>query len=418
MLRKRVRAFVLDRGNHPLIKKLARVLVVIGLLWIFAFPFISRNVFTSENALKGEFLDTQFNLDGGAYATYRTMRDQIKAYSTDKHKDFIITWLGTMAEVNIQELPSKKDKHNIYTYVRSPRGYGNECNLLALPINYKASVVAGMAFVDTWVKRQPKWQSKDLLVVFYEELDYAIGIREFLESYHQQTGSGSRIEGRCGYIRQGYTFVFTDYEYNKFSLFVDGVNAQFSDIDFYDSTREGLARQEWKFDFSLPYYFQLNPYLERVSKALTAYVRELFIVGLDSVMTAFFEKEANSKGTVLQMLENIKNQYVGRPHLPHSYMIEFGIHAITLRGTHDAKAKTSMLERERILKTMGLMEQLFRVDDQLDEQLHAGYYFYLLTSKSTFVSNSGFVYPIVLILVGFFITNFIFYNERYLEAED
>lgn len=62
-----------------------------------------------------------------------------------------------------------------------------------------------MTFVDTWVKRQPKWQSKDLLVVFYEELDYAIGIREFLESYHQQTDSAtdnvSRIEGRCGYIR-------------------------------------------------------------------------------------------------------------------------------------------------------------------------------------------------------------------------
>jgi hypothetical protein len=73
-------------------------------------------------------------------------------------------------------------------------------------------------------------------------------------------------------------------------------------------------------------------------------------------MGVLFEKEANSKGgTVLQMLENIKNQYIGKPHLPHSYMIEFGIHSITLKGTIDPKIKP-LPERERILKTLGLME--------------------------------------------------------------
>ena len=60
---------------------------------------------------------------------------------------------------------------------------------------------------------------------------------------------------------------------------------------------------------------------------------------------------------------------------------------------------------------MGLMEQLLRVTDQLDEQLHAGYYFYLLTSKTTLISNSGFVYPLVVIILGFLIPNFIKYYE-------
>jgi hypothetical protein len=47
----------------------------------------------------------------------------------------------------------------------------------------------------------------------------------------------------------------------------------------------------------------------------------------------------------------------------------------------------------------------------LDEQLHAGFYFFLLTSQRTFVSNSGFVYPIVLILVGYLAFNMIgFYD--------
>lgn len=127
-------------------------------------------------------------------------------------------------------------------------------------------------------------------------------------------------------------------------------------------------------------------------------------------MKTFFEKEANSKGTILQMLESIKNQYVGKPHQPHSHLVEYGVHAITIKGTLDPKVKPTS-ERDRVLKTIGLMEHLLRVNDQVDEHLHAGYYFYLLTSKATFVSNSGFVYPIVLILVGFFAPNFINYYE-------
>ena len=58
MLRHRVRKFVINDKNHPLIKKLARLLIIIGVLWLFSFPYISRNVFTSENALNGEFLET------------------------------------------------------------------------------------------------------------------------------------------------------------------------------------------------------------------------------------------------------------------------------------------------------------------------------------------------------------------------
>ena len=127
-------------------------------------------------------------------------------------------------------------------YLRSAQGYGNECNLLTFPLNYKPSIVTGLTFAETWLRREPKWQSKDLIILFYEELDYALSIREFLENYHyqeinyDQSASGSnsesrnffntRIEGRCGYLRQAYSMMFSnEYDFNKFSLFVDGVNA-------------------------------------------------------------------------------------------------------------------------------------------------------------------------------------------------
>ena len=50
-----------------------------------------------------------------------------------------------------------------------------------------------------------------------------------------------------------------------------------------------------------------------------------------------------------------------------------------------------------------IMEKLVRINDQLDEQLHAGFYFYILTSLTRFTSNSQFIWAMALMLIGLFI---------------
>ena len=42
---------------------------------------------------------------------------------------------------------------NIYTYLRSPRGSGNECNMMAFPMHSKASVLTALTFMDIWQKQ-------------------------------------------------------------------------------------------------------------------------------------------------------------------------------------------------------------------------------------------------------------------------
>ena len=49
-------------------------------------------------------------------------------------------------------------------------------------------------------------------------------------------------------------------------------------------------------------------------------------------------------------------------HLPHSYLLSHGIHALTLKPVMDPKQK-QMSERERIQQTLGLLEHLVRVND-------------------------------------------------------
>jgi hypothetical protein len=55
-----------------------------------------------------------------------------------------------------------------------------------MPLNHKASVVTGLTFIETWIRREPKWQSRDLLILFYEDLDYSLSVKEFLENYYHQ----------------------------------------------------------------------------------------------------------------------------------------------------------------------------------------------------------------------------------------
>ena len=57
-----------------------------------------------------------------------------------------------------------------------------------------------------------------------------------------------------------------------------------------------------------------------------------------------------------------------------------------------------------------LLEKAVRMNDQLDESLHAGFYFYILTSSSKFISNSVFIYPLVMMIAGFAVPNFLAYS--------
>jgi hypothetical protein len=66
---------------------------------------------------------------------------------------------------------------------------------------------------------------------------------------------------------------------------------------------------------------------------------------------------------------------------------------------------------------MAILELTIRIFDQLDEQLHAGSYFYITIATSKFTSNALFVYPAALILFGFLVPEFIdFTRERRMEV--
>ena len=66
----------------------------------------------------------------------------------------------------------------------------------------------------------------------------------------------------------------------------------------------------------------------------------------------------------------------------------------------DSKKKQMTDETEVLNSLMRALELLVRGNDQLDEQLHAGYFFYMLSTKDTFFAYDQFVWAFTLAIAG------------------
>lgn len=59
-----------------------------------------------------------------------------------------------------------------------------------------------------------------------------------------------------------------------------------------------------------------------------------------------------------------------------------------------------------------VMEKLVRIHDQLDEQLHAGFFFYIFTGAYKFISNAVSIWPMVLVLLGLSVPEILYDSLR------
>ena len=82
-----------------------RLCTIVGILWIFAFPHIAQDVFTSENALRGEFLSSTLKDSPKLLSTYDSIKKEMEPLNTLLDiKDFIKKHLSSRMETYMQPL--------------------------------------------------------------------------------------------------------------------------------------------------------------------------------------------------------------------------------------------------------------------------------------------------------------------------
>jgi len=61
-----------------------------------------------------------------------------------------------------------------------------------VPLNQLAGVQITLTFIETILKQESDWQSKDILFLFYEETDYSLAVKEFLNDYYNFGRKGQK----------------------------------------------------------------------------------------------------------------------------------------------------------------------------------------------------------------------------------
>jgi len=102
-----------------------------------------------------------------------------------------------------------------------------------------------------------------------------------------------------------------------------------SDIDMYDATRKAFDQVPFfSHDLGSAHYFRKNPFLTGTINALSGLSKQ-YLEWLRGFMP-LINRNFNLRGSLLPMLETMKNMLVGRVHDPHPYFIQRGIHSVTL----------------------------------------------------------------------------------------
>jgi hypothetical protein len=150
MLREKFHKMLTDEKQRTRLQKALRLLAFMGIMWIFSFPFMAREVFTSENAFNGTYLTTKFDKGQATIEVFNQIKEQVGSLPEKEVFDFVKSYMSHRAETFTQPIKSFGEGKlaNVYSYLRSKDGFGGECNIITAPINYKASVTNLLTFVS------------------------------------------------------------------------------------------------------------------------------------------------------------------------------------------------------------------------------------------------------------------------------
>jgi len=124
MLRSQVRKLFDSEKSRSRLTKVLRLVALVGFLWIFSFPQMSKEVFTSENAFDGHYLHSAFRDNPKVNKLFEKFKSDLSGLDQHQTKTYLQNFLKQRSETFVQKLKTVDKKENIYSYIRSKDGYG------------------------------------------------------------------------------------------------------------------------------------------------------------------------------------------------------------------------------------------------------------------------------------------------------
>jgi hypothetical protein len=228
------------------------LLIIIGIFWLlFILTLKSWRIFTSENSADTRLLSGDPFRPNISDSAMSSLSNQFSERKTSPLSLILELTSNMNLKSYIHTFPVytgsyKKNGKNIYTYIRSKRGMGTDCILIAYKYNIEryniswhslsaedgesnktdhyAEIISIIELMKTLSNTD--WLSRDLLFLGYDgTLNYAKGVREFLKDYHSNSNTQQKqhVE-RAGIIRQAIALDVQDELSNMWAIQIGRIN--------------------------------------------------------------------------------------------------------------------------------------------------------------------------------------------------
>jgi len=266
----------------------------------------------------------------------------------------------------VSELPEVSGM-NVYGILRAPRIAGTEAVVLSVPYNQgnnKGALALMLSFADH-CRRKSYW-SKDIIFLVTDKDQ--LGMQAWLDAYHGLPNayiSSALLEGHSGSIQAALNLEFPHEKVNSFEIAIEGINGQLPNLDLVNTVFR-LCRKE-----RIPASLHTEGYHEHLGA---------WADSVQSLVTM-----------VVMMFYQASGRASGNHGLFHRYRIE----ALTMRGDGQ-----TWEYRHGFLETGKVIEGIFRSLNNLLEQFHQSFFFYLLPESHRYVSIGMYMPPFGCLLLG------------------
>jgi len=354
-----------------------------GLAIFFIIPFLptmGERGFISENAVSAFNPLPSFDVD--RVYTIQQSIEKATQTSLSNSLSFIETFfMKNNVQPRKQEFVVSGDLEgtNLYGIYRTKRGDPGECNLISFSHDLttrngegKFEIAMALSFLEMFAaSNQINYNSRDIIFLAYDGRFKAYGkaVGAFLDSYFSDENIGME---RCGTIRQAINIEIEKDDFNKLAVLYQGINGRVPDHDYYVMITKILDKNVNFWEFQKDYSFE---------KKLSDLLRE----GYYSKVAQIYQDLSGNRLPYFEATEtlvNLKGLLIGNSHDAHTYMLEKGIQAVTLKGYECKNNCRGVKPLREALTALGeTIEGINRGSQAIQEQLHAGSTYYLATAK-------------------------------------
>ncbi|KAI9454996.1 Gaa1-domain-containing protein [Lactarius psammicola] len=373
-------------------------LLVTGSLWLLALPLsrLQTGTYIDENALQPSQVNTYWNWEDVQRADrflqdVTSLRD--RNFSSAERATFFATEFaksGIPSSTQRYSIPTALgvlNGTNTYAIFSAPRTSGTEAVVISaswksLTDGYNLRGVSTVLSLAAFMKHYSHWSKDIIFVISDSHLD---GMHAWLSAYHTPTNPNQDFEPlsiASGVIWTALNIDYPGHSFSHLGIFREGLNGRLPNQDLINSFRV-ISQHTGSVPVLLYDHYEPSefPGREQIRNFFPSWLPD-WIRGHGDVI----EYGYRAKNILRHFAYQAKGRASGAHGLFHQYRIDaITIFAVPSNGPHGFYALGRTVE-----STMRTMNNLL-------ERLHASFFFYIMTTPSSFLKIGGYLPSVVLV---------------------